>query len=642
MQLFSKASPFTFRLFKIKRDVATLLLINIICLFAAMTWARYQNLHWPPAYRPLLPILAYQDAFFCTALAWILYMLFRFTRGSRGYWAVAAFGWIICLLTAVYTAINSIIYSYINTPLTYQLLLISDYARGVGETVTASRSFALTLVACVISFTVFLSFLCWLLLPDLVSSIYRAFHSYAAAILIALYLLGAHYYTEHYVQYTLAAANPEWMLLSSFFDSATPLVRDKIPKAYYTDFLPLPASTATALLPAAITSTEHAAAPSKQPLNIVMVVLESEGIRRLQLYGAGYNDTPNLLRLTRHADVFTHIYAAQPNTSAAMAALVCSLYPEHAWNDIPRNMSDIRVPGLPQVLAGHGYRTAFIHEGTLEFDNEETFLRDHGFAHVESTPRELHGPMDPALLPKAIKWIHSDPDKPFFLTLWTHDTHHPYVAPSSDSYGVSSPYLNRYLNAIRYSDTIIGELAKMLDEMKLADSTVLVITGDHGEAFGEHNQTVHNFTVYDEEVRVPLVLINPQLFKHEKTLDSIGRQIDIAPTLLSMLGYEPPNEWQGISLFAEERPLRVYLFSDDGNFILGLVESNYKYIYDFNRKRAELYDLSSDPAESHNLSANPTYAALTERDYLRIEAWLSFQKSYLRRFVENSGRAGSP
>lgn len=631
-------------IFKNKRDASALLFVAFFWLLVPMVWARYQNLHWPPAYRQILPILAYQDVGYCAALAWIFYLLFKYTKGPLAYWTVTTAGWLICIATAGYTAFNCVLYSYINTPLTYRLLLISDYARGVGETVTAARSFALTLMLLVTLFVTFMALVCWLLLPDLVSLISRAFYSYGLT-LVVLYVLGAHLYTLKYVQYRLAAANPEWMLLSSFFESATPLVHDKIPPAYYGDFLPRSESAVRVLAPgAAYDVTPSAEKTPEHPLNVVMVVLESEGIRRLQLYGAPYNDTPNMERLAQHGDVFSHIYVAQPNTSAAMAALICSLYPEHGWSDIPRNMAGIRVPGLPDVLARHGYRTGFIHEGTLAFDNEDAFLWGHGFANIESTSQELRAPMDPALLPKAIKWIRDDPGKPFFLMLWTHDTHHPYIAPSSHAYGVSDAYLNRYLNAVEYSDALVGQLSQALDEMKLADSTLLVITGDHGEAFGEHNQTVHNFTVYDEEVRVPLLVVNPRLFTHRSTFDRLGRQIDIAPTLLSILGYASPRQWQGTSLFIQDQPRRAYLFSDDGGSILGLVDGNYKYIYDFNRERAELYDLSSDPAEKHNLSADPRYREMAKQKYLRLEAWLSFQNTYLKRFSaanQHADRVGS-
>ena len=78
---------------------------------------------------------------------------------------------------------------------------------------------------------------------------------------------------------------------------------------------------------------------------------------------------------------------------------------------------------------------------------------------------------------------------------------------------------------------------RTLEEMKLANDTLLVITGDHGEAFGEHGRIAHGFTVYDEETRVPLLIVNPLLFPHEVVVNSLGSQVDIAPTLLSLLGY---------------------------------------------------------------------------------------------------------
>ena len=113
---------------------------------------------------------------------------------------------------------------------------------------------------------------------------------------------------------------------------------------------------------------------------------------------------------------------------------------------------------------------------------------------------------------QALGWIKVDPSRPFFLTVWTQDTHHPYLAAEHHDYGVHDAHLNRYLNAVRATDRIVGELAAALQTMGLADRTLLVITADHGEAFGEHGQLIHGGTVYNEEVRVPLLIVNPQLF----------------------------------------------------------------------------------------------------------------------------------
>jgi len=182
-------------------------------------------------------------------------------------------------------------------------------------------------------------------------------------------------------------------------------------------------------------------------------------------------------------------------------------------------------------------------------------------------------------------------------------------------------------------DALIGQLADELKKMGLTDNTLLVLTGDHGEAFSEHGQSIHGFTVYNEELQVPLLVINPRLFPYKRLMNGPARQIDIAPTLLSLLGIPEPAQWQGTSLFQRPRRRRVYMFSANGNYVLGLIDGNMKYIYDFNLDRAELYDLAADPYEHNNLSSDPTYAALMGREKLHLQAWMSFQNPYLRRLA---------
>jgi arylsulfatase A-like enzyme len=213
------------------------------------------------------------------------------------------------------------------------------------------------------------------------------------------------------------------------------------------------------------------------------------------------------------------------------------------------------------------------------------------------------------------------------------DTHHPYIVVGDRNYAVRNPALGRYLNGVQSMDALIGQLADQLKKMGLADDTLLVITGDHGEAFNEHGQSIHGFTVYNEELQVPLLIINPRLFPYKRLMNGPARQIDIAPTLLSLLGIPEPAQWQGTSLFQRPRRRRVYMFSANGNYVLGLIDGNMKYIYDFNLDRAELYDLAADPYEHSNLSFDPAYAELMEREKLHLQAWTSFQNAYLRRLA---------
>lgn len=367
-------------------------------------------------------------------------------------------------------------------------------------------------------------------------------------------------------------------------------------------------------------------------MNILMIVMESVGAERLQLYGASYKDSPEMVRLASHGLIFDRIYAAQSYSSAATPELFCSLYPEHGRSNILRLSPNIGVPGLADILASHGYRTAFMHEGQLSFEHELDFVESHGFQQIFLRDHDPAVSRDSALLPIIEGWIKADDTKPFLLVIWTQDTHHPYLSMSDDHYNTPDHQLNRYLNAVHSADAFVGTVVHSMSEMNIAQKTILVITGDHGEAFGEHGQLVHGFTVYDEEVHIPLLFIQPRMFSNESHVTWLGRQIDIGPTLLGLLGYAEPKSWQGTDLLGNYRPERAYLFASSGDLSLGFVEGTFKYIYNFDRDRGELYDLAHDPREMHDLSSEPGKTEILARDHLRVEAWLWFQDKYLASF----------
>jgi lipoteichoic acid synthase len=263
----------------------------------------------------------------------------------------------------------------------------------------------------------------------------------------------------------------------------------------------------------------------------------------------------------------------------------------------------------------------------LTYDRDDEFLISHGFGDVSGLPGS-DAAQDPELLPAALRWIKLDSSRPFFLTLWTHDTHSPYVASPLDHYDVKNDSLNRYLNGVRATDALIGQLARALDEMNLSDNTLFIITGDHGEAFGEHGQFLHGFSVYEEETHIPLMIVNPKLIPHEITVNGISRHVDLAPTLVDLLGYETPQEWQGCTLLASA-PRRAYLFARNGDMSLGVVDGNYKYIDNLTTNRRELYDLKTDPLEANNLARDPAGADMMAREHLRLAAWLAFQNRHI-------------
>jgi lipoteichoic acid synthase len=579
----------------------------------------------------LLPLATYQDLFLLAILAWVFHGLFAIAERQWARRSIAVAGWALCLTLALYTYLSDIIYLIIRRPLTVGLLVAADNLRAIQASADSIitpgliGALALAPICTVLIASIFSG-----LAPAELRRTRRGFYSTTGLVLAAAYLLGARAWTVRYVPYALASFNPQWTLVSSLFESHTPVVTDRIPPHYLDDFQPVGMRHSSGVEQFTVAGINPAAWP--RPLNVVMVVMESVGARRVQLYGAPFDNSPNLDELAHHAMLFSRVYVAEAETSAAFGAVFSSVYPDHDWPSITQLAPSLAIPGVPAVLSSHGYRTAFIHSGQTVFDREGEFLSTRGFDQIIAEPRDYATPRDQELLPEAINWIKADRSRPFFVTIWTHDTHHPYVSNLHYDYGVHDATFNRYLNGVRATDDLVGQLAAALRTMGLEDRTLLVVMGDHGEAFGEHGQLIHGGSVYNELMRVPLMIENPKLFPHEIVVDRITRQIDVAPTLLALLGYPLPLQWQGANVLGSDPPARAYLFAGTGNFTFGIVEGNLKYIYNFRRERSQLYNLVTDPYESDNLASDPAYAEMIKRDHLRLEAWVSFQNPYLARF----------
>jgi arylsulfatase A-like enzyme len=610
------------------REEESRLLAGFLALGAVMLLVRFMILKHPPL-RLFLPVLVYQDILVLGALAWLFHVFFGLLSRPQTRKLLRRIALTVSFLLAVCTLIAGIVYDNLHAPLTYRLLLASDHLRANGASIREALSLRTTmrvgegilLFACI-------SAGFWRLAPRSLEYARRTFFLPASALLLVVYVVFSHLWAQRYIRYRASFANAELAFISSTLHSVNPTVKDLIPSIYFKDFLPNNDNLRLKAVDhpsAALASFGNNSLSARRPRNIVMVVMESVGARRLELYHAPYADDPQLMRLAQHGIVFDRVYASQAYTSAAMAALFCSLYPQLQWEPTTRTNPDIAVVGLATLLARHGYQTAFMHSGVLDYDDEGQFLRAHGFRQVLGRDTDQSLPADPTLFAQAIDWIRTHSKQPFFLALWTQDTHHPYIASLSHDYHVHDASLNKYLNAIHSTDTLIGNLAYTLDRMGLSDDTILIVTGDHGEAFGEHGQTVHNWTVYDEETRIPLLFVNRKLFPFGLRDTKLSRQIDVSPTLLTLLGYNQPTNWQGASLFSAHRTERAYLFSRYGDFFEGLVEGDLKYIYDFNLGRAELYDLATDPFEQRDLHDDKAYSLVTKRDFLRLEAWTEYQ-----------------
>ena len=296
------------------------------------------------------------------------------------------------------------------------------------------------------------------------------------------------------------------------------------------------------------------------------MVLESTGAKYLGLFGSRYPTTPNLEREAAHARVFDRFYAHVGLTANSVAAMSLSVYPYMTWREY--TVEYPRFPGetLAQLLGPRGYRTAFLHSGHLEYVNQESFLQDRGFHELldwkdlEGGPGHFSwGGSDRVLIDRTLDWIDRDRSRPFYAVVWTQQSHHPYdPVPGQETRdffeGSRLPPddwdLGRYLNTVRDADAQLGRLFAGLRERGLADDTLVVVTGDHGETFGDPHPTWgHGFRVYEESVRVPMMVWNPRLFPKGGRSDVVGGHVDINPTVAHLLGVPASPTWQGRSLF---------------------------------------------------------------------------------------------
>lgn len=371
-----------------------------------------------------------------------------------------------------------------------------------------------------------------------------------------------------------------------------------------------------------------------RPKNVVVFFLESIGAEYLSLYGSKHDTTPHLEKLVADRGVvFENLYVTVPYSCKSIVALSSSVYERLDWKLAVMDSPEFCVPTVTEVLHKQGYRTCYAHSGYWSWRNRDRFFKDRvgTLLDAEQMPdKKINswGVNDKAMLQATLDWIDADPAQPFFLLAYTIETHHPYCVPDEPlKFDVADEEEQAYLNAIRGTDEYIAWYLRELDKRKLLDDTLVVITSDHGEAFGQHNQRSHNFGVYEPNVHIPLVMLHPSLKDLPRRVESPREQIDLAPTVLDMLGYKSPGVWQGRNLFRPDDGRPAYFYCVGNCVVLGLRDGAYKYHFYIDSGAEELFDMKADPRETKNIAAaHPDRC----RDYQRRVGGLArYQRSFL-------------
>jgi arylsulfatase A-like enzyme len=256
----------------------------------------------------------------------------------------------------------------------------------------------------------------------------------------------------------------------------------------------------------------------------------------------------------------------------------------------------------------------------------------------------------PKVNSEVFSWLYKNKGKKFFLFVHYTEPHGPYlyhkefdrgfdkVAPEFYPLGSNQKKIKKYDTEIGFVDFYIGEFLRKIKEYGLYEDSLIIFLADHGESFGEHDYYGHGRRLYNSGLHVPLIVKFPGYEARSTEVDRNISLMDVAPTVLSLLGHPTPVEMEGKSLFASENQERILFFESYKGAIheeksrtfrlkvkpvrYGVLKRNHKLIYD---DGFEAYNLEEDIFELKNIYKNP------EKSFVEMTALL---KAFMNKVEE--------
>lgn len=371
------------------------------------------------------------------------------------------------------------------------------------------------------------------------------------------------------------------------------------------------------LLPAVIVLVFllHSCRGTVPPQNVLLVTIDTLRADHLGCYGYGSARTPNIDRLAGESVVFDNATTAVPLTLPSHATIMTGVYPPtHGVRDNGGFYLDDRWETLAEFLKSRGFATGgFISAFVLDrrwgiaqgFEEYYDHFELSKFKMVSLDSVQRRGD---ETLRHALEWIDRNGNRRFFAWVHFYDPHTPYDPPEPFASAFTERPFGLYDGEIAFVDSLIGEMRRHLEERGLLDTTLLVLTADHGESLGDHGETGHGFFIYDATTRVPLIVRAPG-FAHRRIAGQV-RTIDLYATICGALGLQPPAQVEGSNLVpmmkgkALLHPLTAYSESYYPFYHYGWSElkslraAGTKYI---EAPEREFYSLVNDSREEANL-----------------------------------------
>lgn len=447
----------------------------------------------------------------------------------------------------------------------------------------------------------------------------------------------------------------------------------------------------------------HQTVPNTGKPNVVFIVADDLGWADLACYGADLHETPNIDKLARRSMVFTSSYAAAPVCSPTRASLMTGKCPARLhftiWSEaasVAERRNQEVYPFLPpqtienlpldevtlaERLKANGYLTA--HVGKWHIGDLMHFPETQGFdvsfaASQRGAPPTFFYPyagqafgeyrfitdmatdaqgryfsdrkgeyLTDRLTDEAIKIMHDAGSRPFYLNLWFYTVHTPLEAKEKDvAYFREklNPKLHHqnetYAAMVKALDDNVGRLLNKLDELKIADRTIIVFISDNGGYINEYKgkAVTSNYplrsgkgSLYEGGIRIPTIIFSPKHPGNGKKIDTPISTIDFVPTLMELTGEKAPEGLDGKSFLSalngnpEQELLQRPLFWHYPHYyatttpVSAIRDKNWKLLHYLDDNHLELYDLDADLGETKNLAAEKPELVLALK--AKLENW---------------------
>ncbi len=396
-----------------------------------------------------------------------------------------------------------------------------------------------------------------------------------------------------------------------------------------------------------------------RPPNIIMIVLESVG--SVQLFDDGTikeEFAPNLASMSDHMIIFDSIYSTFPGTIRSHVPTITGGH-TITWGSVYEELSfKYNGPTIISELKKHGYKTALFSAQNFETENMDEFYENIEYNYLFEPnlgsdafreDNEIHswGVREDAITKLMVDWIDKrvNEPSPFFIQFLTVSTHHPYGIP--DRYKKlldGKDRYSRYYSSLHYNDHVINSFITDLKRRNVLDNTIILITGDHGQAFGKRHRKnfTHKNYIYEENIKSFLIVLDFKSINENILSRATGTMGDLMPSILSLVNLPIPNDLLGENLFSPHRSERIAYFHKNANpELLGLKDGKWKFIVNkIGEPNPELYNLTDDPAEQNNLADSHQNQVSVYRD-LCVQWYIQTNEKYtsrLRNFNFTGGR----